>query len=68
MVTGVKLIAFAKKYFKCIEINGIKIEEIAEGNGCGDLIHWNSRILLGDYMTVFSYVQYQVISEFTLNY
>ena len=33
---------------------------------CIENIHWDSRILLGDYMTFLIYVQEQVISDFTL--
>lgn len=33
---------------------------------CLDYIHWDARILLGEYMTSFRYVQEQVISDFTL--
>ena len=58
------LLSKAKKYFNCEKINGIEIEE----NGCDEeYIHWESRILLGEYMTSQIYVQEQVISEFTLS-
>ena len=62
---------FAEKYFNCSkhEIEGIELEELItrEEPGCNDdLIHWDARILLGDYKIVFKYVQDQAISKFTL--
>jgi hypothetical protein len=60
---------FAKKYFNCSkdDFDGIELEEKKVKDICDDdLIHWDSRILLGDYMNAFEYVQEQVISEFTL--
>ena len=62
---------FAEKYFNCSksEIEGIELEELITEvePGCNDdLIHWDARILLGDYMTALKYVQDQAISEFTL--
>ena len=67
IVKGTKLIETATKYFKCSNIDGIELEEKKAKSTCDDnLIHWDSRILLGDYMNVFPYVQEQVISEFTL--
>lgn len=61
------LITFARKYFNCESINDIELEEINDyGEECLDYIHWDARILLGEYMTSFAYVQEQVISEFTL--
>jgi hypothetical protein len=71
MIVGDKLMALVKKYFNCFEndFKGIEIEEKkAEAqSGCdNELIHWDARILLGDYMTAFPYIQDQVISQFTL--
>ena len=69
IINGPKLMIFAEKYFNCSqnEIEGIPLEEIKVKAGCSDdLIHWDSRILLGEYMTAFTYSQEQVISEFTL--
>ena len=57
-----KLIKVAKKYFNCDNIDGIELEENTES------IHWESRILLGEYMCNFGYELDQVISEFTLAY
>ena len=61
-----KLMAFAKKYFNCPTLTEIELEDISEGIGCDDYIHWDARILLGDYMTSLIHLQDQVISEFTL--
>ena len=71
MITGsnTNLMNFAKKYFNCYDDNifkGVELEEKKVNSGCDEFIHWDSRILLGDYMNAFSYVQDQVISEFTL--
>ena len=69
IVKGPKLMNFAKKYFNCSkdDFDGIELEEKKVKDICDDdLIHWDSRILLGDYMNAFEYVQEQVISEFTL--
>ena len=64
-----KLMNFSKKYFNCTknDFEGIELEEKKVKDICDDdLIHWDSRILLGDYMNAFEYVQEQVISEFTI--
>lgn len=71
IINSPKLMEFAEKYFNCSksEIEGIELEEIITNDepGCDEnLIHWDARILLGDYMTAFKYVQDQAISEFTL--
>ena len=53
--------SLAQKYFGCnIEL------ETEENDGCKEYIHWDYRILLGDYMTSLIYMQEQVISNFTL--
>jgi hypothetical protein len=71
IINSPKLMEFALKYFNCSlnVMEGIELEELItiEEPGCNeDLIHWDARILLGEYMTAFKYVQDQVISEFTL--
>lgn len=71
IINSPKLMEFAVKYFNCSlnVMEGIELEELItiEEPGCNeDLIHWDARILLGEYMTAFKYVQDQVISEFTL--
>ena len=68
IIKGNKLMEEAKKYFNCKDSNildGIELEEIIEKD-CLEYIHWESRILLGDYMTAFLYAQEQVISNLTL--
>ena len=60
------LLEEAKKYFGLSEnIGGLELEE-SPSNICDDYIHWDSRILLGDYMTFPIYDQEQTISELTL--
>ena len=61
-----KLMQFAKKYFNCPSLDYLELEERYQYSECRNLIHWESRILLGDYMTERIYIQDQVISEFTL--
>ena len=58
-----KVIEFAKNYFNCPTLDGVEIESNEDG-GIGS--HWSSRILLGEYMTDFSYSEEQAISGFTL--
>lgn len=62
------LILQAKKYFNCYtdSVYGLELED-ANPNNCGnEFIHWDERMLLGDYMTYDINVQEQVISTFTL--
>ena len=68
IISTENLMNFAEKYFNCprTNISGIELEELEEYSGCDEYIHWDSRILSGDYMTSELYVQDQVISEFTL--
>ena len=68
IIHGAKILEKAQSYFDCYvtdTLNGIEIEENQE-NDCSEYIHWESRILLGDYMTSLIYVQEQVISDITL--
>ena len=58
------LITIAKKYFNCDNIEGIQLEEYGGEITAGS--HWESRILLGEYMIGEVYPEEQVISEFTL--
>ena len=55
-----KVIETAKKYFNCDDIDGVELEDSS------DSLHWESRILLGEYMCQIGYELDQVISEFTL--
>ena len=52
---------YAKKYFNCDSFKGVEIDID------GDIPHWSSRYLLGEYMTEFVYTEEQVISNFTLS-
>jgi len=58
-----KVVEFAKTYFNCPTLDGVEIENNEVG---GPGSHWSSRILLGEYMTDFSYQEEQAISGFTL--
>ena len=60
------VIKVAKKYFNCSDIDGVELEN---DGGLGIITsHWNSRILLGEYMCRFSRSEELAISEFTLAY
>ena len=66
VIQSSKLTPKIKSYFKCENCNG-NVLELEEINYCGDeYIHWDARILSGEYMIADIYVQEQVISEFTL--
>jgi len=56
---------FAQNYFNCSNINFIELED-CQKEKCTEYIHWEARILLGEYMTSILNVQDQCISEFTL--
>ena len=64
-ITGDKVINMAKKYFNCSSIDGVEIDD-TNGLDGADNIHWNGRILLGEYMTSEFYFMDQAISEITL--
>ena len=58
-----KVIEAAKKHFNCSTLQGIELEN---QGGEGTLLnHWESRVMLGDYMIGFEYGE-SVISEITL--
>ena len=59
-----KVVAFARKYFDCDSITGVPLENQSENN---NKARWESRILLGDIMSSYSYKPDQVLSEFTLS-
>ena len=61
---GDKLLEVAKKYFNCDTIEGVELENQGGSGTAGS--HWESRILLGEYMNGYAYTEEQVISEFTL--
>ena len=58
-----KVLEKAKKHFKCDSIEGIELENQGESESIGS--HWESRIMLGDYMIAVDYNDV-VISEITL--
>ena len=62
-INSTKVIEVAKKYFNCNKIKGIELEDFSGSSG----VHWESRILLGEYMNSI-YLEEQVISEFTLSF
>ena len=66
LITHTTLINEAKKYFGLnVNLDGLELEEFQD-DICNDYIHWDSRILLGDYMTFMIYEEEQTISELTL--
>ena len=64
-VNSSKALDEAKKYFQCNNITEIEIDNktFLESE---EYIHWEGRLLLGDYMSSDIYYQEQVISEITL--
>ena len=64
-VNSTKALTKARNYFQCNNITGIEIDNktFLEGE---ENIHWEGRLLLGDYMSSDIYYQEQVISEITL--
>ena len=63
-LNSTKLLEVAKKYYNCDNIKGLQLGEYGGEITAGS--HWESRILLGEYMTGEIYPEEQVISEFTL--
>ena len=59
-----KVIEVAKKYYGCNSIDGVEVED--QGTGGSAISHWESRILLGEYMTSVTYEDEMAISDFTL--
>ena len=59
-----KVIEHAKKYFNCINIEGVELED--QGGRGSSVSHWEQRILLGEYMGAVIYQEEMVIAEFTL--
>ena len=69
IISSPNLLKLAKKYYNCQDsniINGIELEDANSNNCDEEFIHWDERLLLGDYMTYEINVQEQVISNFTL--
>ena len=63
-INSTKVVEVARKYFNCNTIEGVELEEYGGSGTVGS--HWESRILLGDYMNGVVYNEEEVISEFTL--
>ena len=59
-----KVVEVGKKYFGCDTLTGVEVED--QGTGGSLISHWESRILLGEYMTSVTYEDEMVISDFTL--
>lgn len=64
-VVNERVLNFSKFYFNCPNISSLELDDKASEKDFED-IHWESRLLLGDYMTREIYYSEQVISEFTL--
>jgi len=56
----------AKEYFNCSDIDGVELENDGGEGTMGS--HWESRILLGEYMCGYITTEEGVISEFTFAY
>ena len=65
IINNQQIVNLAKTYFNCNDIEGIEINTNV-GDFCSESLHWEGRILLGEYMTNNIYYPEQVISEFTL--
>ena len=65
VISSTNLINFAQSYFNCPTLEYIELEDYYQDK-CEDNLHWEARILNGEYMTSFLNVQDQAISEFTL--
>ena len=59
-INSTRVVCVAKKYFNCSNIKGVEIENQDTS------LHWESRILLGELMTVSTLGVDEVLSEFTL--
>jgi len=69
VISSPNLLNFSQDYFNCSNINYLELENNEGKNAkkkCEDNLHWEARILNGDYMTSLFNVQDQAISEFTL--
>ena len=63
-INSPRVLAVAKKYYNCSDIDGVELEESGGSGTAGS--HWEARILLGEYMNGVIHPEEQVISEFTL--
>ena len=65
-VKSEKVLSMAKKYFDCPSIIGVELDNQGNKEELLTNHHWESRLLLGDYMTSEIYYPEQAISEITL--
>ena len=64
---GSKAVKKAQEYFNCPRLQSIELDVLnGKENKDNNSIHWNARILLGDYMIAELYYSEQAISEITL--
>ena len=63
LITSPNVLKAAKKHFGCSEIDGIELENQGGSGTSGS--HWESRVMLGDYMIGFDYSEIY-LSEITL--
>ena len=63
LITSPNVLKAAKKHFGCSEIEGIELENQGGSGTSGS--HWESRVMLGDYMIGFDYGEIY-LSEITL--
>ncbi len=63
LITSPNVLKAAKKHFGCSEIEGIELENQGGSGTSGS--HWESRVMLGDYMIGFDYSEIY-LSEITL--
>ena len=63
LITSPNVLKAAKKHFGCSEIEGIELEN--QGGSGTSGFHWESRVMLGDYMIGFDYGEIY-LSEITL--
>ena len=61
-----KVVELAKKYYNCDSLIGLELENQENINNNIPSSHWESRILLGEYMNLDLYTPEVVISDFTL--
>ena len=67
LIIGDNVVEMARKYFNCTSMKGVELDITNVGESKdGNSIHWNARILMGDYMISELYYAEQAISEITL--
>ena len=64
---GENVLKRAKEYYNCSTIEGLELNDEQSVLESNKFLHWEGRILLGEYMTNDIYFPEQVISEFTLD-